>query len=618
MNKKIISLLLSAMLALSMMGVACAQTYTPGTYTATEFGMIGDVVVTMTFDADKITEVTAVGEKETPGIGTLALEQIPGAILAAQSAEVDAVATATVTSDAIKAAAAACIAQAKGEAGAAAETAAVATEADVIVVGAGAAGLSAASAAAEAGASVIVLEANGRTGGAAALSMGNFNGLNEEVRTALGRNDKDMEAYLNFTEADFPAEYANDLKVVQEAAKAYLADTSIPYAYDSVERIMLDHWNKGKGQDLEGNWAVLNYPYIREAVEANEDIYQWLVKGGLELLKPTTKHYVSPAKRGVGLIEVIQKMAEDAGAQIVCSARATKLVTDETGRVTGVVAETADGPVTYTAGKGVILATGGFSANKEMFAKYQNVSKGASTETGSSNPNTNIGDGIVMAEEVGARLYDMQFVGFIWRGYKGLATTAEAGVLGGAKQLAVNEEGVRFADDSAGNMQALALSQTNAVVNMIGDKAMHDALEANTAGLVKDLEGRGVLFVGDTIEEAAQKAGLDAATVAKTVEAFNAMVDAGSDPEFGRTKFNGKVLEAPFIIAKGQAINHLTYGGVDTDLEARVLREDGSVIDGLYAAGDVVAGFEGYAHQTGECLTICMYYGKVAGANAAK
>ena len=94
------------------------------------------------------------------------------------------------------------------------------------------------------------------------------------------------------------------------------------------------------------------------------------------------------------------------------------------------------------------------------------------------------------------------------------------------------------------------------------------------------------------------------------------MVENGSDPDFGRTEFNGQVLEAPFVIAKAQAVNHLTYGGVATDLDARVLREDGSAIPGLYAAGDVVAGFEGYAHQTGECLTIVMYYGRLAGENA--
>lgn len=614
--KKLLAFALCIMLCLTM-GIGMAASYQAGTYTASEYGMMGDVVVTMTFDGEKITDVQAVGEKETPGIGTLALEQLPGAILAAQSADVDAVATATVTSNAIKAAAAKCIAQATGTAAETEAPAEAVYQADVIVVGAGAAGLSAAVSAREAGASVIVLEANGRTGGAAALSGGNMNAIDAQTLEALGRNDKDVQAYLNYTAADFPAEYADDLAKVQADVTAYLADSSITSAYDSIERIMLDHYMKGKGVDLDGVPATMNYDYIREGVEANEEIHQWLLDSGLTFAKPTTKHFITPEGKGPRMMEVILDVAEKAGATIVCNTRGVELVVDESGRIAGVVAEVNGEKVTYTANKGVVLATGGFAANLEMVDQYQNVSTGVSTNTGSSNPATNIGDGIKMAEALGAQLSDMQFVGFIWRGYKGLATTAEAGVLGNAKQLAVNQEGLRFANDAAANLQAPALSQTDAIVNMVGDKAMYDALEANTAGMVADLEGRGVLFMGDTLEEVATKAGIDPAVLTATVSVFNEMVDKGEDPEFGRTAFNGKVETAPFIIAKGQALNHLTYGGVVTDNETHVLRADGSSIPGLYAAGDVVAGYEGYAHQTGECLTLVMYYGKVAGANAA-
>ena len=253
-----------------------------------------------------------------------------------------------------------------------------------------------------------------------------------------------------------------------------------------------------------------------------------------------------------------------------------------------------------------------------MFAKYQRNGLSIGVNTASSNPATNVGDGIVMAAELGAQLKDMQFMGFIWKGYKGLSTTAETNMLGAAKQLAVNQEGVRFTEDSAGNLQKPALTQTDAIVNLIGDKAMYDAIEANKEGLAADLEGRGVVFTGETIEEAAQKAGLDPAVVAQSVKDFNAAVDAGKDEAFGRTKFNGKVENGPFVIAKCQANNHLTYGGLVTDRETRVLKEDGSAIAGLYAVGDVVTGFEGANHQTGECLTIVMYYGQIAGEIAAK
>lgn len=617
MFKRFLSL--SLVLALS---VLCATTvvagaYTPGTYTATEFGMVDDVVVTMTFSDAAITDVKVVGEKETAGIGTVALQALPNAILEAQSADIDTISGATITADAALKAAAACIAQAKGSKDEDITDEATAYTADVIVIGAGAAGLSAATTAAEGGASVIVLEAFGRSGGSAIRSGGNLNGFNEAVREGLGRNDKDVEVYLIYTADDFPAAYAGDLATVQADVKAYLADQSITMAYDSVSRVMLDHYNYGKGADLDGVEATMDYDYIRKAIENNEDIYQWLIDEGITYKAPVNKHYVTPNGRGVELMEVLLSAAEKAGAKIVYNTRATELVLGDDGKVVGAKATANGEDVTYTANKGVIIATGSFSANIDMVLKYQNIGTGISANTASTNPETNIGDGIVMAEAIGAKLYDMQFVGFTWRGYHVKASWAEMGILGEMKQLAVNMEGKRFVDDSPSYLHEASVNQTDAIVNMVGDKAMYDAIEAEQTGFVADLESRGILFVGNTLEELAEKAGLDPATLTETVTAFNEMVDNGVDPDFGRTVFNGKVVEAPFLILKGQGVNHLTYGGIATDCDAHVLREDNTIIPGLYAAGDVVAGFEGYAHQTGDCMTIVMYYGKVAGANAA-
>lgn len=117
MNKRIASLSLAAVLAL---GAASALAdYTPGEYTASAQGFGGAVTVNMTFDGTSITDVAVEAASETAGIGTNAIEKLPGAILAAQSAEVDAVAGATFTSKAILAAARDCINQASGNTAAA-------------------------------------------------------------------------------------------------------------------------------------------------------------------------------------------------------------------------------------------------------------------------------------------------------------------------------------------------------------------------------------------------------------------------------------------------------------------------------------------------------------------
>lgn len=608
---------LTALCLLMASAGAAESAYTPGVYTASEFGMGGDVVVAMTFDAGAITAVQISGDKETPGIGDKAMKALAETIMEEQSADVDSVASATITSEAVIKAAAACIDQAKGNAvdvGANEDV----YEADVIVIGAGAAGMSAAYSACEAGASVIVLEANGHVGGSALVSAGNIDYIAADWLATLERNDAAVEPYLSYTEEDFPVEYHEDLRIVQEEVSAYLNDTQRAGAYDSISRIMLDHYKKGYGKDLDGVEVTMNYDYIRTAVEKNEEIYRWLADEGLTVTAGSRPHFVTPTRRGVELVEVLEKIAEKAGATIVCQTRATELLTDETGRVNGVLATNSRGEsVTYAANKGVVIATGSFAANYDMVVRYQNVGKGISADTGTSNPKTNVGDGIVMAEKLGAALKDMQFIGFFGAGYKHLASDAEASKLSGAAQLCVSDNGVRFGNED-GNLTMKSIDQPNAVTNCVGDKVMYDALEAVQAGYVQDLESRGVLFTGETLEEAAQKAGIDAQVLSQTVAQYNAYVDAGNDPDFGRTKFNGKVEEGPFVIGKNQALNHLTFGGLVTDLEARVLKDDGTAIDGLYAAGDVVSGYEGYTHQTGECLTIVMYYGQIAGEMVAK
>jgi len=610
---RLLALLMAVCLSTSAVAFAASAEgpYTPGTYTATSFGMLGDVVVTMTFDDASITAVEAIGDKETPGLGTPALVDIPEKILAAQSTQVDVLAGATVTSEAVLEAANACISQAKGQA-ADTDTTPGNLNADILVIGAGAGGLAAAAAAAEAGASVIVLEANGRPGGAAIISAGNINYLGEEILTALGRNDKAAEAYLSYTPEDFPQAWHDSLATLQAEVTEYLKGSE-PIAFDSISRVMVDHYLKGYGKDMDGVEATLNFDYVKEGVEAHDYLFQWLVEGGLTITAPVAAHYVTPTRGGTELIEVMERYALDAGAEIICDMRAVELIVDNAGKVVGAHAVRPNGEeFTYTANQAVILATGGFSANLDMVLEYQNMALGVSENSFSSNPDTNAGDGIVMAAAIGADLMDMQFMGFIQRGYHNKANTWEVRDVNAAKQLAVNANAKRFTDDSAFALVKPASNQPDAVCFMIGDKAMYDALEEKTPGFTADLESRGILFMANTLEEAAALANLDAVTLAETVGNFNAMVEAEVDNDFGRSTFNGQMTEAPFILVKTQALNHLTFGGLVTDNETRVLDTQGNAIPGLYAVGDVIGGYEGAAHQTGACLTIIMHFGMVA------
>ena len=175
--KKIISAFLASMLLLgSIGGAAMAEGMTPGTYEAAAQGFHGDVKLSVTVDAEKITAIDILEHSETEGIGAAALPKLVEAVLANQTIGVDSVAGATVTSEAFKAAMTDALTQAGADmdkmtaAVAASELEDVQMDADVVVVGAGAAGLSAALKTAQNGHSVILLEKMGVIGGASAMA----------------------------------------------------------------------------------------------------------------------------------------------------------------------------------------------------------------------------------------------------------------------------------------------------------------------------------------------------------------------------------------------------------------------------------------------------------------
>lgn len=626
MKKRFLATLFACCLALS--GCASSGTsssdeekYTPGTYTATEKGMGGDVTVEITFDSNKITEVKITGDDETPGIGTLAIEQLPDVILEAQSADVDVISSATVTSTAILNATATCIAQATGTSEESSDEALTDETADVIVIGAGGAGLSAAASAGQNGSSVIVLEANGIIGGSTIRSGGHILVFDENINATMERNDESLQKYLDYNKEDF-GEWSETLVTLQQQIEDYL-ESNQEGRFDSVEMALIDHYLKGQGTDKEGNEVTLDFDLTKTVFENANELNAWLCESGMEIQdKMYNAHGGTPVDGSSGLINALEKAANDAGAKILLNVRATELI-EEDGVVTGVIATSSDGnKYTYHANKGVIIATGSFSSNGEMAAKYQTMGEGLTAENGSTNPSTNTGDGIVMAENIGAELRDMGFLCTLLAGYHGGCTTSEFGKINGTQQLILNANGVRFTNDAklAGMTTIGGLNdQPGALAYYIGDSKMIEAINTVQEGLVDDLASRGDWFVvADTLEEALEKAGLDVETSLNSIEQFNTYVDENNDADFGRTEFNGKVENGPYVVAKMENLYHLTFGGLVINTNAEVLDTDNNVISHLYAAGDVTSGFEGATHQSGDCLTMVLYYGKVAGEQASK
>ncbi len=461
---------------------------------------------------------------------------------------------------------------------------------------------------------MILLEANGVTGGDTTRSAGHITVITDNLLDNNPRNDDDLYSYLELDEAAFPARYRSLLSTLKEEIGEYL-ETEDERKFDSYERIMIDHYLTGSGTDLDGNEAVMDFDLISMALSHCNDTWEWLVT---QTSLPDTDEYfdtrrVRPEGQGEGLTTALREAAEAGGAVIYTDTRATELLTDEDGRVIGAVATDAYGNTeNYYGTGGVVLATGGFQSNGEMASEYQNLWTGVSPDTNSTGPETEQGDGILMAEQVDAALVNMQFVTTIVWGYGGTTLSDENRLLQNGVKLLVNSDARRYCADTADI--STAADQPDGIFYMIGDRSYYETLgEENVA----DFAARGILFYGDDLAQVAEEAGLDSEIFLETVDAFNSYVEAGVDPEYGRSEFNGTVDEGPYVIVKMEAAYHLSLGGVLTNTEAEVLREDGSIIDGLYAAGDVTGGIEGSVHQSADNMSAVIYYGRVAGANAA-
>lgn len=192
LKSSVLSAAVKSALVAAGLAAGVASAMTPGAYEATAQGRNADITVRVTVSADKIEKIEIVKHSETPGIGDLAVNELPAAMLSAQTAAVDAVGGATMSSAAIKKAVAEALRKAGAsefltapKAGADKAAADFKTSADVIVVGAGGAGIVAAATAVDNGATVIVLEKMVMLGGNTARSEGNMSAMDPEPEKLL-------------------------------------------------------------------------------------------------------------------------------------------------------------------------------------------------------------------------------------------------------------------------------------------------------------------------------------------------------------------------------------------------------------------------------------------------
>lgn len=557
-----------------------------GTYEGEGAGNNGPIKVSVTIKDGKISDIKITGHQETPGLGDSAMDSIMSKIIESGNSNVEAISGATKSSDGFLKG----VNEALKAAGATDEwlssqplvslTGQIEeTEFtyDIVIAGAGGAGLSAAVEAAQAGAKVAVLEKTSFSGGNTLVSGGGLNVPGTPIQKAQNIED----SVEKFTEDTLSGgDNKNDPELVSIMAER----------------------------------ALESYNWLADDIKVDfmDDRLQQF--GGHSVPRAV----IPVGNKGTEMITKLEARAKELGVTFYMQTKATELI-QENGSVTGIKAENSGKEITFHANKGVILATGGFGANVEMREKY-NPEFGEGYQTTCTPAST--GDGIIMAEALGAQLIDMEYI----QVYP--TCNPETGIISYVANsrfdggLLVNQEGTRFVDEM-GRRDVISnaiLAQTGGYgylvwgqeVESVGNMVQVHEKE------YQEMEKQGMIFKADTLEEAAAFYQIDKDIFLKTIEAFNGYTDTGADPDFKKGGTLRKIAEGPFYIQKVIPSTHHTMGGVKINTDTQVLDKEGKVISNLYAAGEIVGGIHGTNRLGGNAITDIVVFGRIAGQNAAK
>ena len=438
---------------------------------------------------------------------------------------------------------------------------------DLLVIGGGVAGLTAAIEAADQGIeNILVVEKLGYLGGSAFVSDGILGGYETQVTQALGLHvdPKDM--------------YADQMR-----EKEYTLDPELTWitTQKSGETIdwLIDHIGVPFEQDVVSKDGYGSYRTIH------------LVEG-----------------KGAGMREPYSKALE-ARPQVTVelNTRATELVVED-GRVVGAAVKSQDGQSVIKAGA-VILCTGGYSTNRELFGQLHPAN---SVFQESAMPGST-GDGLIMATALGAAVNNVDQLQVYLREYDDMRSQTPY-----MYNIYVGLEGKRFMDEKR-TPQTYNQANRDALIMQYGKDgvdyfyAINDHAAMTQFGLVEDAQTRPGVTIANTLDELAAKIGVDAQGLKETVETWNQYVSQGGDPEFGRTRSLMPIGEGPYYALKTTFFSSVCHGGIVKDDQAQVVRADGSAIPGLYAAGEVTA----TTNSNGYTISTAITWARIAAGNAA-
>ena len=467
----------------------------------------------------------------------------------------------------------------------------------------------------------MLIEKAAALGGNTLIAGQGFNAADPERQGAMEMDSallETLKGYLDLDPADF-GDFGDTLVTVQGQIKEYLASGKTTL-FDTPELHMLHCYMGGTRTGLDGTVISPDLALVDVFAHNALDGLKWVesIGGGWNDTTSTILGAMWPRSHGLAtgnIIPTLEQAARDNGVEILLNT-AGKELTMADGKVSGVIAKNGEATVTLHANKSVVIATGGFAANAPMVCQYNNYWPGLSDTMASTNSANLTGDGIVMAQAIGADVTGMGFAQLMPSSHP-VDGSLFTGVWGSAEtQLFVNKQGKRFVNEYAERdvLSKAALEQEDGLFFIIADKEIVDQY----ADRLETLESTGCIYLADTLEELAEKMGVPVDAFVETVNKYNEYTLAKHDPDFGKEMFGNPIDEAPFCATPRSPSLHHTMGGLKINTETEVLDTNGNAIPGLYAAGEVCGGIHAGNRLGGNAMTDFLVFGRIAGENAAK
>lgn len=441
---------------------------------------------------------------------------------------------------------------------------------DLIVVGGGNAGLPVAIFAAERGARVLIVEAAGALGGTLFLSSGQMSAGGTKLQKARGIEDSAQ------------SHYDDVMRISKNTADPVLLRLATDNAAPVFDWLMDHGFKPNEGQPITG---TTHEPYSHAR-------YVWGPEGGRSILKV--------------LMAQLQPHLDAGRVNAMTQTKVVELIQDGSGTVTGVVTRSDAGQSTRQHARNVALTCGGYSDNAQMYQKYEGA-KDYSRSTWPFSQGAGIDLGLAAGGYVRGGQHHTPLFGAVMTDTN-VPSTIRAMVRHFPPErppyeILVDAGGKRFLREDIPSHDAheQAISKLpnercwvvfddtilKTVKKPIAGRSMTSAwthentLAAFATGNVP------MFFRGDTLEQLAGKAGVDAAGLVATVADYN-RAQAGGKDKLGRVFMPLPIAQGPFYAIQLQSWNLLSYGGIAVDGRLRVVRKDGTPIGNLFAAGELL------------------------------